>query len=132
MKRKTKPTADQKKQYTIPATSEVKALVTRISNKYARAVVAMNPTDDNGPMDAGVSDCALFTSALSALDERLDPNKPANIVEFVNQFKKKRGPHSNLDTASLQPQPEIRTPQRKRAVSATPPYATKKKAAGSL
>lgn len=120
---KAKRPGDQKKQYTILASEEVSALVTRITNKYSRAVVATHPTDDE-MMDAGLSDCALFTAALRALDERLDPKEPSNVVEFVDRFKKRRGPHANRDdhgdnnSEDIEPQTQPVTLPRKRAVSA--------------
>lgn len=89
--------SEQKKQYTVPCTDDVHALVTSITNKYVRAIVELHPTDDDGPMDAGIPDAALFTSALQALDERLDRDNPHEIVKFIEPFKKKRGPHSERD-----------------------------------
>jgi hypothetical protein len=97
MAAKTPGISEQKKQYTVPCTDDVHALVTSITNKYVRAIVQLHPTDDHGPMDAGIPDAALFTSALQALDERLNRDKPEEIVEFIELFKKKRGPHSERD-----------------------------------
>src|SRR6266403_4360355 len=135
---KTTRNGDQKKQYTVPATDEVCAFVTRITNKYSRAVVTMHPTDDDGPMDAGLSDCALFTAALGALDERLRPEEPAKTVEFVDQFKKKRGPHSTRDLQvngvgeDVEHKTQTDTPPRKRAVSAAATDTSKRKGVGSF
>jgi len=131
-KPKTKRNGDQKKQFTVLATEEVCTFVTRITNKYSRAVVATNPTDDDGPMDAGLSDCALFTAALGALDERLHPEEPGQIVAFVDQFKKKRGPQTNRydNNEDLVRKPD--TPPRKRAVSAAANDTSKRKGFGSL
>jgi hypothetical protein len=112
---KTKRSGDEKKQFSVVASSEVKTLVARITNKYSRAVVAMHPTDDDGPMDAGLGDCPLFTAALQALDDHLDPKKPAQIVEFIDQFKKKRGPHVEREEEVA----DKPTPIRKHAMSAT-------------
>jgi hypothetical protein len=111
---KTRRNGDEKKQFTVLASPEVKDLVTRITNKYSRAVVAMHPTDNDGPMDAGLGDCPLFTSALQALDDRLDPKNPAQIVEFIDQFKKKRGPHVDREEEAINKP----TPLRRHAASA--------------
>ena len=110
---KTRGITDHKKQYTIPCTSDVLTLVTSITNKYARAVVKLHPTDDEGPMDAGISDSALLHSALQALDERLDAEKPEEIVEFIDPFKKKRGPQGDREGEL-----ETNSPLPKRAVKA--------------
>jgi hypothetical protein len=65
-------------------------------------------------MDAGLTDCALFTSALYSLNERLDPRQPAQIVEFIDQFKKKRGPQIDRNETAA----DKATPLRKGEVSA--------------
>jgi hypothetical protein len=114
MAAKTPGISEQKKQYTVPCTDDVHALVTSITNKYVRAIVELHPTDDDGPMAAGIADAALFTSALQALDERLDREKPQEIVDFIELFKKKRGPHSERDEEG---EPPDLLP--KRAVKAT-------------
>ena len=113
---KTRRLRNQKRQFTVLATSEVLALVTKITNKYSRAVVAMHPTDEEGPMDAGLSDCALFTSALHSLDERLDANDPSLIVTYIDRFKKKRGPQLDRNGEEMEKGP----PFRKGEVTATP------------
>src|SRR5690349_17330273 len=103
---KTPGISERKKQYTVPCTDDVHTLVTRITNKYVRALVQLHPTDDAGPLDADMPDAALFTSALQALDDRLDLKKPEEIVEFIEPFKKKRGPHSepgDVETHDLRP-----------------------------
>jgi hypothetical protein len=133
---KTKLPGDQKKQYTIPATEEVCTFVKKITNRYSRAVVATHETDDE-VMDAGLSDCALFTAALGALDERLDSREPKKVVEFIDRFKKKRGPQSNREShddgnsQDLAAEAQPVTLPRKRAVSALGNNTSRRKGFGS-
>ena len=115
--------ARKPKQYTVPNTEEVYELVTRIVNKYSRAVVVLHPKDDSGPMDAGLPDAPLFTASLHALDDRLDPDKPEELVAFVDQHKKKRGPDTDTgceDELAREPNhnDQASTPPRKRVISA--------------